>query len=298
MGKSWGIVFTVVLAAGIAGAGQAEEATTLERIGATSTIRVGQRESSVPFSYRDGSRRVVGYSQDILPRIVAAIRGELKLPALTIAPALITSQNWIPLLINGTVDIECSSTSHTAEREKKVAFSNTIFVIGTRILSRRGAGIADFPDLAGQRVVVTAGTTAERALHRFNEERSAGMAIVAAKDHDEAFRELASGRVAAFVNDDALLYGERAKAGDPGDWVVTGTPLEMEAYACTMRKDDDRFKAVVDTAIADLMTSGEARSLYEKWFNAPIPPDGMNLAWPMPEALDALFRAPNDRPVQ
>lgn len=289
--------FTAVLAAGIVGAAAAEEAVTLERIAATSTIRVGQRESSVPFSYSDG-RRVVGYAQDIMLRIVAAIRDELRLPALTIAPAPITSQNWIPLLINGTVDIECSSTSHTADREEKVAFSNTIFVIGIRILSRRDAGIADFPDLAGKRVVVTAGTTAERALHRFNEERSAGLDIVAAKDHDEAFRQLAAGRVAAFVNDDALLYGERAKADDPGDWVVTGTPLALEAYACTMRKGDDRFKAVVDRAIADLMTSGEARILYEKWFTQSIPPSGMNLAWPMPDALEALFGAPNDRPIQ
>ncbi|MFT4014561.1 MAG: transporter substrate-binding domain-containing protein [Paracoccus sp. (in: a-proteobacteria)] len=298
MGKSCLAVLTGAAIAGIAAAAGAEGSATLERIAATSTIRVGQRVSSVPFSYYSDNGRIVGYSQDIVLRIVEAIRKELNLPSLTVARAPITSQNWIPLLINDSVDIECSSTSHTRDREQKVAFSNTIFIIGTRILTHRDAGIADFGDLGGKRVVVTSGTTAERSLHRYNEEHAAGMVIIAAKEHDRAFQEVEAGRAAAFVMDDALLYGERMKAARPGDWIVTGTPLALEAYGCTLRKDDVPFKAVVDRAIADLMTSGEARALYDKWFTQPIPPHGMNLDWPISEALTALFAAPNDRPIE
>ncbi|MEI1246657.1 transporter substrate-binding domain-containing protein [Rhizobium aouanii] len=286
------------LVAGMACTAYADETATLKRIAATSTIRIGQRVSSVPFSYHADRRRVVGYSQDIMLNIVAAVQNELKLQSLTIALAPITSQNWIPLLINGTIDIECSSTSHTVDREQKVAFSNTIFVIGTRILSHKDAGIKDFGDLAGRRVVITAGTTAERSLHRFNEEHSAGMVITAAKEHDVAFQQLEAGTVAAFVMDDALLYGERAKAREPDDWIVTGTPLALEAYACTMRRDDAPFKALVDRAIATLMASGEARTLYDKWFTQPIPPKGMNLNWPISNRLVELFNAPNDRPIE
>ncbi len=276
----------------------ARDVATLEKIAATSTIRIGQRVSSVPFSYYSDKGRVIGYSQDIMMKVTAAVQRELRLPSLTIALAPITSQNWIPLLVNGTVDIECSSTSHVSDREQKVAFSNTIFIVGTRILTRKEAGIVNFRDLAGKRVVVTAGTTAERSLHRFNEEQSAGIVIMAAKEHDLAFQDLEAGRVAAFVNDDALLYGERVKADHPDDWIVTGTPLGLEAYACTMRRDDPSFKAVVDKAIAEIMISGEALALHDKWFMRPIPPTGANLNWPISGALTDLYSAPNDRPIQ
>ena len=298
MGKLHLTVLTSALLVGVTYAACAGTSETLERIAATSTIRIGQRVSSVPFSYYADKGRAVGYSQDIVLKIVTAVQHELKLPSLTIELAPITGQNWIPLLVNGTVDIECSSTSHITDREQKVAFSNTIFIIGTRILSRKDAGIADFKDLAGRRVVVTAGTTAERSLHRFNEEHSAGIIIVAAKEHDEALKQLEAGSVAAFVMDDALLYGERVEAEHPDDWVVTGTPLAREAYACTMRKDDAPFKAVVDKAITALMKSGEARMLYEKWFTQPIPPNRMNLNWPISDALIDLYNAPNDRPLE
>ncbi|MTH34284.1 transporter substrate-binding domain-containing protein [Paracoccus limosus] len=298
MGKSHMSVLMGAVLAGLTWPAWGQDSATLDRIAATATIRIGQRVSSVPFSYYSDDRRVIGYSQDIMMQIVAAVRDQLKLPALTISLAPITSQNWIPLLINGNLDMECSSTSHTVDREKKVAFSNTIFVIGTRLLTRADAGIRDFADLAQKQVVVTAGTTAERALHRFNEEHGIGMTILAVKEHDLAFQELQAGRAAAFVMDDALLYGARAEAPRPEDWIVTGTPLTREAYACTMRRDDPAFKALVDAAIARLMTSGEARALYDKWFTQPIPPNGMNLDWPISAAQAALYAAPNDRPIE
>ena len=287
------------LAAGLAAApAGAVDSPTLQRIAATATIRLGHREASVPFSYYADSRRVVGYSHDIMMLVVAALRGRLQLPALTIELVPVTSQNRIPLLVNGTVDLECGSTTHNVDRERKVAFSNTIFIVGTRLLTHRGSGIGDFPDLAGKRVVVTAGTTPERLLRKYKEERGLAMTIVSAKDHDESFHMLETGVVQAFVMDDALLYGRRARAADPQQWVVTGTALSSEAYACTLRRDDPDFKKLVDDTIAEIMTSGRALELYARWFTQPIPPQDVNLNWPVSERLRQLFAAPNDRPLE
>lgn len=276
----------------------AQDTSTLEKIAATSTISLGHRESSVPFSYYDNKHQVIGYAHELMLRAVEGIRTELKLAAITIKLVPVTSQNRIPLVVNGTVDLECGSTTHTGDRATKVAFSNTIFVVGTRLLTGRGSGVKDFPDLTGRRVVVTAGTTSERLLRKYNEEHAAAIKIIAAKDHGESFRELESGRAAAFMMDDALLYGERAKAMNPDAWVVVGTPMSNEAYACMMRKDDPAFKKVVDASLARVMTSGEAMRLYARWFNQPIPPKGLNLNWPASDAVRELYRAPNDRPIE
>ncbi|MGL4291565.1 MAG: transporter substrate-binding domain-containing protein [Phreatobacter sp.] len=281
-----------------AAAAHAAEAPTLQRIAATATVRLGHREASVPFSYYADARRVVGYSHDIMLTVVEGLRSRLRLPALTIELVPVTSQNRIPLLVNGTVDLECGSTTHNIERERRVAFSNTIFIVGTRLLARRDAGIADFPDLAGKRVVVTAGTTAERLLRKYKEEHGIPMTILSAKDHDASFQQLEAGQASAFVMDDALLYGRRARASDPQQWIVGGTPLSSEAYACTMRRDDPDFKRLVDDAIAEIMTSGLALELYAKWFTRPVPPQEINLNWPISDRLIQLFAAPNDRPFE
>jgi glutamate/aspartate transport system substrate-binding protein len=179
-----------------------------------------------------------------------------------------------------------------------VAFSTNIFVVGTRLMTRKGAGINDFPDLKGKNVAVTAGTTSERLLRRYNTDHKLGMRIISAKDHGESFLMLETGRAAAFMMDDALLYGERAKAKRPDDWVVVGKPMSEEAYGCMMRKGDAAFKKLVDGAISKAMTSGEAAKIYAKWFQQPIPPKGLNLNWPMSEDVRALFKAPNDKPFQ
>ena len=289
---------SLVFAAGSASCALAQDASTLEKIAATSTISLGHRESSVPFSYYDNKHQVIGYAHDLMLKAVEGIRSELKLAAITIKLVPVTSQNRIPLVVNGTVDLECGSTTHTADRARKVAFSNTIFVVGTRLLTGKGSGIKDFPDLTGRSVVVTAGTTSERLLRKYNEERAAAIKIIAAKDHGESFRELESGHAAAFMMDDALLYGERAKATNPDAWVVVGTPMSYEAYACMMRKDDTAFKKVVDASLARVMTSGEAMKLYARWFTQPIPPKGLNLGWPVSDAVRELYRAPNDRPIE
>jgi glutamate/aspartate transport system substrate-binding protein len=272
-----------------------EPGGTLKKIKDSGSITLGHRESSIPFSYYDDKQQVIGYSQEIMLAAVEAVKQQLKLPALQIKLNPVTSQNRISLVQNGTVDIECGSTTNNVERQKQVAFSNSIFVIGTRLLTKKDSGVKDFPDLAGKTVVTTAGTTSERLLRKMNEERKLGMNIISAKDHGESFLTLETGRAVAFMMDDALLFGELAKAKRPGDWLVTGTPQSREAYGCMLRRDDAAFKTVVDDAIGKLMKSGEAERIYAKWFMSAIPPKGLNLAFPLSDDMKALFRNPNDK---
>jgi glutamate/aspartate transport system substrate-binding protein len=270
-------------------------ADTLGKIKSTGSISLGHRESSIPFSYYDDKQQVIGYSHEIMLKAVDAIKAELKLANLTIRTVPVTSQNRIPLLQNGTIDMECGSTTNNTERQKQVSFSTTIFIIGTRLLTKKDSGIKDFPDLAGKNVVTTAGTTSERLLRKYNDDNKLGMNIISAKDHGESFLTLETGRAVAFMMDDALLYGERAKAKKPGDWTVVGTPMSREAYGCMVPRDDAAFKKVVDGAIVKLMSSGEIEKIYAKWFMNPIPPKGLNLAFPLSDDMKALYKAPNDK---
>lgn len=274
------------------------ESPTLNKIKSTNTILLGHRESSVPFSYYDNNQNVIGYSQEIEMKIVDAIKAKLNLSDLKTKMLPVTSANRITLLQNGSIDIECGSTTHNKERAQQVGFSNTIFIIGTRLMTKTTSGIKDFPDLAGKNVVTTAGTTSERILQKMNNDKNMKMNIVSAKDHGEAFLMLQSGRAVAFMMDDALLFGERAKARNPTDWIVVGEPQSYEAYGCMVRKDDPEFKAVADETIAKLMTSGEINSIYEKWFNKPIPPKNLNLEFQLSDKMQALFKAPNDKPFE
>ncbi|WP_397535631.1 transporter substrate-binding domain-containing protein [Roseateles sp.] len=291
----------VLAAAGSAAASSptalTQQSETLRRIAETGTINLGHRESSVPFSYYDQRRQVVGYSHELMLKVAEAIRTELKLPALTQRLVPVTSQNRIPLVVNGAVDLECGSTSNTAARARQVAFSTSIFVVSTRLLVHRDSGLKDFPDLAGKRVVVTSGTTSERLLRTWNETRGGRLLLLTARDHGDAFQSLEAGKVDAFMMDDALLVGERAKAANPADWVVTGKPLSDEVYGCMMRRDDPAFKTIVDRTLSQLLTSGEALKIYTRWFQKPIPPKGLNLNWPPSEALLKLYQQPSDQPL-
>lgn len=275
-----------------------ESAGTLKKIKDSGVVSLGHRESSIPFSYYDDKQQVVGYSQEIALKIVDAIKADLDAPNLQVKFTPITSQNRIPLVQNGTIDFECGSTTNNTERQQQVAFSNTIFIIGTRLLTKKDSGIKDFPDLAGKNVVTTAGTTSERILRKMNEEKDMKMNIISAKDHGESFLTLEGGRAVAFMMDDALLYGERAKAKQPDEWVVVGTPQSREAYGCMLRKDDPAFKKLVDDTIAKLETSGEAAKLYDKWFSQPVPPKGLNLNFTMSDDMKALYANPNDKAYQ
>ena len=288
-------VFVAIAATLLAQPVLAQESPTLKKIKDSGTIALGHRESSIPFSYYDDKQQVVGYSQELMLKVVDAVKAELKMPNLQVKLTPVTSQNRIPLVQNGTVDIECGSTTHNAERARQVAFSNTIFVIGTRLMTKKDSGIKDFPDLAGKNVVTTAGTTSERLIRKMNEDKKLAMNIISAKDHGESFLTLETGRAVAFMMDDALLYGELAKAKRPADWAIVGTPQSFEAYGCMMRKDDPAFKKVADAALAKAMTSGEAEAIYKKWFTQPIPPKGLNLNFPISEAMLKLYKAPNDK---
>ncbi|WP_369308416.1 amino acid ABC transporter substrate-binding protein [Providencia rettgeri] len=275
---------------------QADELNgTLKKIKDNGVIVVGHRESSVPFSYYDNNQKVVGYSQDYSNEIVDAVKKKLNMPDLQVKLIPITSQNRIPLLQNGTFDFECGSTTNNVERQKQAAFSNTIFVVGTRLLTKNDSGVKDFADLAGKNVVVTSGTTSEILLNQLNDEKNMKMRIISAKDHGDSFRTLESGRAVAFMMDDALLAGERAKAKKPEIWEIVGKPQTEEAYGCMLRKDDPQFKALVDETIAAVQTSGKAEKSFDRWFNQPIPPKNLNLKFTLSDEMKALFKAPNDK---
>jgi glutamate/aspartate transport system substrate-binding protein len=277
----------------------AQELTgTLKKIKESGTISLGHRESSIPFSYYDDKQQVVGYSHELMLRAVDAVKKELALPNLQVKLTPVTSQNRIPLVQNGTIDLECGSTTNNLERQKQVAFSNTLFVVGTRLLTRKDSGIGDFPDLKGKNVVTTAGTTSERLLRKLDQDEKMGMNVISARDHGEAFLTLQSGRAVAFMMDDALLAGEMAKARNQNEWHIVGKPRSQEAYGCMLRKGDAGFKKVVDVAIARAMTSGEAEQLYKRWFQSPIPPKGLNLNLPLSDEMKALFKNPNDKALQ
>lgn len=268
---------------------------TLKKIRDTGVISLGIRESSVPFSYYDSQQHTIGYSQDIALRIVDEVKKELKLSKLTVKETPITSQNRIPLLQNGTIDLECGSTTHTRERANQVAFTNSFFQYGVRLITKRDSGVKDFPDLAGKTVVTTAGTSEDRLLREMNNAKKMNMQLIFAKDHAESFLFLKTGRAAAYVNDEPLLYGAMAKEQDPQNYVISGTPPMSEAYGCMLRKDDPVFKQLADRVIAVMQTSGEATRLYTKWFTQPVPPKGINLNYPLSAENKALFAHPNDR---
>ena len=271
---------------------------TLKKVKDAVFISVGHRESSIPFSYYDDTNQVVGYSQDLVMMVIEAVKKKLNLPNLEVKLIPVTSQNRIPLIQNGTIDIESGSTTNNLERQQQVSFSDTMFIIGTRLLVKKDSGIKDFADLKGKNVVVTAGTTSERLIREMNEKNKMGMNVISAKDHGESFLTLQSGRVVAFMLDDALLAGERAKARKPEDWVIVGTPQSKEAYGMMIPKGDDEFKKLVDETIAQAETSGEATKLYQKWFQSPIPPKGLNLDLPLSDDMKELFKNPNDKAFQ
>jgi len=290
------VALSLLLISAAAGAAQAEDLSgTLKKINDNGVIVVGHRESSVPFSYYDNQQKVVGYSQAYSNAIVEAIKAKLNKPDLQVKMIPITSQNRILLLQNGTYDYECGSTTNNLERQKQAAFSDTIFVIGTRLLVKKDGPIKDFADLKGKTVVVTSGTTSEVLLHKLNDEQKLDLRIISAKDHGDSFRTLETGRAVAFMMDDALLAGERAKAKKPDNWEILGTPQSKEAYGCMLRKDDPQFKALVDETIAKAQTSGQAEKWFDTWFKQPIPPKNLNMNFELSDDMKALFKTPNDK---
>lgn len=289
---------TVCFVAGLAaapGAFAQDPASTLAKIQSSGLIVIGHRETSVPFSYVDTNNQVVGFSQDLCDRVISAVKAKTKRADLKVRFVPVTSQNRIPLVQNGTVDLECGVTTNLTSRQNQVAFSDTFFVATTRLLTRKDSGIKDFPDLAGKTVVTNQGTTSERILRKMNEDKKMNMQIISAKDYGEGRLTLETGRAVAYMMDDVLLAGTRALTAKPADWVLTGTPQSSEAYGFMMRKDDPEFKKLVDDALVDTMKAPDFRAMYDKWFMKPVPPKNISFDFPMSDSLQKLYANPNDK---
>ena len=269
--------------------------STLDKIKSSGEIVLAHRDSSVPFSYiADTPNQPVGYAHDLQMKVVEAVKTKLNKPDLKVRYVLVTSQNRIPSIANGTADLECGSTTNNKERQQQVAFSTGFFKVGSRLLTATNSGVAEFKDLKGKKLVTTAGTTSERYIKAHKEELGIGE-IISAKDHAESFLMLESGRASAFMMDDILLAGEKSKAKEPAKWHIVGTAPIHEIYGCMMRKGDADFKQVVDDAIKATYASGEINTMYKKWFESPIPPKNVNLNFPMSDDIKTLIATPHDK---
>lgn len=289
------LAIAMLLGAALAAPAAAQGLTgTLKKIKDSGTITVGHRESSIPFSYYDDKQRVVGYSVELCMRIVDAIKADLKMPKVQVKLNPVTSSTRIPLMANGTIDLECGSTTNNLERQKQVAYTITHFVTANRFVAKKSSGIRKLADLKGKTVVSTAGTTNIKWATAANTEKNLGMNIVAAKDHAEAFLMVDTGRAAAFFMDDILLYSLVATSKKPGDWVIGAEAYTVEPYGIMVRKDDPAFKKVVDAAMTRIYKSGDINAIYQKWFQKPVPPKGVNLNVPMSAEFKRVVANPTD----
>jgi glutamate/aspartate transport system substrate-binding protein len=281
-----------------AGAADADELTgTLKKIKDTGVINIGYRDSSIPFSYLDDNQKPVGFAIDICLRVADAVKKELKLDKLTIEFNPVTSSGRIPLLANGTIDLECGSTTNNSDRLTQVAFTNTHFLTATRFISKKSSHLNSIDDLKGKTVASTSGTTNIRQLTEANAVRNLGINIVPAKEHAESFLMVETDRAVAAVLDDILLASFAAGAKDPDAYVIsTDAFSKPEPYGIMLRKDDPAFKKAVDDATAALYQSEEGQKLYAKWFLQEIPPKGLNLNVPMGAELKKAFARPTDSP--
>lgn len=268
---------------------------TLQKIKETGAITLGYRESSVPFSFLDGQQKPVGISMDLCAAIVDKVKQQLNLPKLEVKQVAVNSSNRIPLVVNGTVDVECGGTANNAARQKQVAFSVATFVSQPLWLVRVDSGVKSAADLKGKTIVVTQGSNAVGFARKFNEERKMALMTIAAKDHGESMLTLDSSRAVAWLEDDILLAGEKANSRNPASFVLVPGGFDNIYYGLMLRKDDPAFKALVDGVIGGLMKSGEFDRLYRKWFESPIPPRNVSLAFPMTEKLRERVKAPSDR---
>ncbi|WP_029524006.1 transporter substrate-binding domain-containing protein [Polaromonas glacialis] len=288
------LMTAALLAAGMAAAASAQ---TLQKVGDSNKITVSYREASVPFSYLIGSTKAVGFSVELTEAIVEDVRRKLKKPNLEVATMPVTSQNRIPLLVNGTYDLECGSTTNNSTRAKDVAFATNHFYTGTRLLTKKSSGIKNYADLARKTVASTTGTTNAQVIRKYSADKNLDLQLILGKDHDDSLLLVENDRALAFAMDDILLFGLMANSKNPAALEVVGDSLQVEPYACMLRKDDPEFKKLVDGTINRLMKSGEFEKMYSKWFASPIPPKGVNLNLPMSEQLKANLKAMSDAPA-
>jgi len=285
-----------VLAAGALGfsvAATAQEGT-LKKIKDSGSITIGHRDASLPFSYYDDKQQPIGYAMDLCHRIVDAVKKELKMPKLETKYQLVTSANRIPLMANGTIDLECGSTTNNIARQKEVSFTITHFVTANRWVSKKSAKLKSLADLKGKTIVSTAGTTNIKQITEINAAQNLGMNIISANGHPEAFQMVETGRAVAFVMDDILLAGLAAQSRSPKDYEISAQGLSVEPYGIMLRKDDAAFKKVVDDAMVNTYKSGAINAIYAKWFQKPVPPKNVNLNLPMSAAFKKVVAKPTD----
>ncbi len=269
-------------------------AQTIDKIKQTGAITVGHRDASIPFSYYDDQQKVIGYAMDICNRVVDDVKKSLNMPNLKVNYQLVTSANRIPLMANGTIDIECGSTTNNLDRQKQVSFTNTHFVTANRWVAKKSANIKTLADLKGKTIVSTAGTTNIKQITEINAAQNLGMNIISANGHPEAFQMVETGRAVAFVMDDILLYSLAAQSRSPADYEISAVALSVEPYGIMVRRDDPAFKKIVDDSTANTYKSGAINAIYDKWFLKPIPPKGLNLNVPMSAPLKKALAAPTD----
>lgn len=279
-------------------AAYAQATDTLAKIKSSGSVTMGVRDSSGALSYTLGDGKYAGYHVEICQKVLTDIQKHLGLAKLDVKYQPVTSQNRIPLVQNGTVDIECGSTTNNATRQKDVSFAVTTFVEEVRIATKANSGIQSIKDLNGKSVATTTGTTSVQTLRK--NERAAGMDFkeVYGKDHADSFLLLESGRADAFIMDGSLLAGLIAKSKNPADFKIAGEVLSVEPIAIMLRKDDPAFKKAVDDSIKAMMKSGEIAKLYDKWLMQPIPPANSKVGLAMSDNLKAALANPNDKPAE
>jgi len=271
---------------------------TLAKIKSTGTVTMGVRDSSGALAYTIGDGKFVGFHTEMSERILADIQKQLGLPKLDIKRQLVTSQNRIPLVQNGTVDLECGSTTNNATRQKDVAFAVTTYVEEVRIAVKANSGINSIKDLNGKNVATTTGTTSVQTLRKNERAQGIDFKEVMGKDHADSFLLLESGRADAFVMDGQILAGNISKSKNPADFKIVGEALSVEPIACMVRKDDPAFLKAVDDSIKRQIADGSLAKLYDKWFMQPIPPTNTKVGLPMSEATKNAWANPNNKPME
>jgi glutamate/aspartate transport system substrate-binding protein len=267
---------------------------TLAKVSETGAITIGYREAGIPLSYMDDQQRPIGYAVDLCRKVAEAVQKKLNMNSLDVRFAKVSGSTRIPLIVNGTVDLECGTTTNNLERQKQVAFSVTTFVAANRFATRKADRINSLEDLQGKTVTSNAGSDNLQQANELNESRHLGMTVLPAKDFSEGFLMLETGRASALILDDILLAGVIANSKDPGKYVISSQALSAEPYAIVMRRDDPAFKKVVDDALRDFYVSGGAAQLYKKWFQSPIPPRNITLNLPPSKALQHVWQSPTD----
>lgn len=280
----------------LAAAGVSAQEGTLAKIAELGEISIGHRDGAVPFSYYDDQQRPIGYAMDLCAKVVDALKVKLDKPDLKVSYLPVTGATRMPLLANGTIDMECGTTTNNAERQRQVTFSNTYFVAGVRILSKKSAPVESMADAKGKTVVTLAGTTSVKVISEANAAQNLGLKILTVKDLAEGMLTLQTERAVALIFDDVSIAGAAATSKTPDDYVMSSEPLSVEPYGIMLRRDDEPFKQLVNATLDELYASGEITAIYDKWFVQAIVPRGINMNFPMSSQLQKVIAQPTDDP--